>query len=150
MGRVVIGSDQRASVIEAVVAYFRQHGHEVELVGALADDHSAARWPEVGSLVAQKVARGEATTGIVACFTGTGVAMAANKVHGVRAALCHDAGSAQGARLWNHANVLAISIRSTSPQVGVEICDAWMRTPDDPEFIGDVNYLDTIIGGDGI
>lgn len=149
MGRVVIGSDQKAGVMETVVSYFRQRGHEIELVGALAGEPNA-RWPEVGSLVAQKVARGEATTGVVACFTGTGVAMAANKVHGVRAALCHDAGAAQGARLWNHANVLALSIRSTTAQVGIEICDAWMATPDDPEFIRDVSYLDKLVGGDGI
>jgi ribose 5-phosphate isomerase B len=75
------------------------------------------------------VADGEVDEGIVCCWTGTGASIAANKVPGVRAALCHDAETARGARIWNHANVLALSLRSTSLPVAKEILDMWFNTP---------------------
>jgi ribose 5-phosphate isomerase B len=79
--------------------------------------------------VAEAVARGEADEGIVCCWTGTGASIAANKVPGVRAALVHDAETARGARLWNHANVLALSLRATPIPIAKEILDAWLSTP---------------------
>ena len=75
------------------------------------------------------VAAGRADVGVGLCWTGTGISIAANKVHGVRAALCGDAVTATGARTWNDANVLALSLRATSPAVGLEILDAFLRTP---------------------
>jgi ribose 5-phosphate isomerase B len=72
--------------------------------------------------------------GVVCCFTGTGVAMAANKVPGVRAALCIDAETARGARQWNDANVLALSLRLTTAELGHEVIDAFFRSgPDGSE-----------------
>jgi ribose 5-phosphate isomerase B len=75
-----------------------------------------------------RVAKGEADQAVVMCFTGTGVAMAANKVQGVRAALCVDAATAAGARRWNDANVLALSLRLLSETVAREIVVAWLGT----------------------
>jgi ribose 5-phosphate isomerase B len=86
-------------------------------------------WPLTSSHVAELVARGDVDEGIVCCWTGTGASIAANKIPGVRAALCHDAETARGARIWNHANVLALSLRSTSIPMAKEILDAWFNTP---------------------
>jgi ribose 5-phosphate isomerase B len=86
-------------------------------------------WPLVSAAVARAVAGGEADEGLVMCWTGTGAALAANKVPGVRAALCQDAETARGARVWNHANVLALSLRSTSEPIALEILEAWFATP---------------------
>ena len=86
-------------------------------------------WPEVGRSVAERVSSGEADQGILFCWTGTGVSIAANKVPGVRAALCTDASTASGARQWNHANVLVMGLRLTSPEVALEMLNAWFSTP---------------------
>jgi ribose 5-phosphate isomerase B len=93
-----------------------------------------APWPEVGRSVGEAVASGDADRGVVCCWTGTGVSMAANKVPGVRAALCTDAETARGARRWNDANVLALGLRLTSPEVAKEMLGAFLTTdPDDSE-----------------
>jgi len=86
-------------------------------------------WPVVGQALAEAVAEGRAEEGILFCWTGTGASIAANKVPGVRAALCHDAETARGARVWNHANVLVMSLRATSEAIAKEILDAWFQTP---------------------
>ena len=86
-------------------------------------------WPVVGRALAEAVAKGEMGEGVLFCWTGTGASIAANKVPGVRAALCHDAETARGARIWNHANVLVISLRATSEAIAKEILDAWYETP---------------------
>ncbi len=85
-------------------------------------------WPDVGERVALEVGRGRAGQGILFCWTGTGVTIAANKVPGARAALCWDAETAKGARLWDDANILAMSLRSTSHAVAKEILDAWFSS----------------------
>src|SRR3979490_667135 len=89
-------------------------------------------WPEVGHSVGTAVSSGLADRGVVCCWTGTGVSIAANKVPGVRAALCVDAETARGARKWNDANVVALSLRLTSEQIAVEILDAFLVTDPDP------------------
>jgi ribose 5-phosphate isomerase B len=86
------------------------------------------QWAELAERVALDVAEGRAVTGIACCYTGTGVSIAANKVRGIRAALCHDAETARGARIWNHANVLALSLRATSIPIAKEILVAWFST----------------------
>jgi ribose 5-phosphate isomerase B len=96
--------------------------------GPLAPNDPDTDWPLVASCVAEAVARGEANEGIVCCWTGTGASIAANKVPGIRAALVHDAETARGARIWNHANVLALSLRATSIPLAREILDAWFAT----------------------
>jgi ribose 5-phosphate isomerase B len=125
--RFVIGADEYDPVLEVLATELRALGHDVTRVGATPG--SPAPWGPVALEVGQRVAEGTADRGIVCCYTGTGVSMAANKVPGVRAALCVDAETAKGARQWNDANVLALSLRLTSPTVAKEIVRAWASTP---------------------
>ena len=126
--RIAFGTDEHTLLTEAVVAELERRGADVDI---LADGDP---WPDVGHRVGEAVARGEADRGIVCCWTGTGVSIAANKVEGVRAALCTDAETARGARKWNDANVLAFGLRLTSPEVAKEMVDAFLSTdPDDDE-----------------
>ncbi len=143
--RIAVGSDEATPLPDHVANDLRRRGHEVRLFGALADGDDA-RWPSVGRKVGEAVACGECDQGVLFCFTGTGVAIAANKAPGVRAALCADAQTADGARRWNDANVLVMSLRSTSPDVAEEILDAWFAAPagdsDDACMIEMVNAMD--------
>jgi ribose 5-phosphate isomerase B len=123
--RVVFGTDEETDVTRAVVAHLAAAGHEVSIVAA------GEEWPEVGRAVGAAVAGGAADRGVVFCWTGTGVSIAANKVAGVRAALCTDAETARGARRWNDANVLALGLRLTSAEVAREAVDAFLGTPSD-------------------
>ena len=120
--RIAFGTDQNTPVTESIVAQLLAHGHQVDRVGV------GAEWPEVGRAVGEAVADGRVDRGIVCCFTGTGVSIAANKVSGVRAALCTDAATAAGARRWNDANVLAVGVRLLSPTVAEEIVAAFVTT----------------------
>ena len=128
--KLAVGSDERTHVTDAVLAELRRGGHEVELSGPLAEaaDPATHSWPGVARHVAEAVATGAADEGILFCWTGTGVSIAANKVPGIRAALCADAETARGARLWNNANVLCLSLRCTSEVIAREILDAWFST----------------------
>lgn len=128
--RVVVGSDERTELTDAVVADLAERGHEVVLVGPLAGQDF--EWADVGRLVGEAVASGGAECGVCFCWTGTGVSIAANKVAGVRAALCSDAATARGARRWNDANVLVMSLRAVAPAIGREMLDAWFGTDADP------------------
>jgi ribose 5-phosphate isomerase B len=115
-----------------VVDHLRKTGCDVELHGPLAD--KPLDWVDVGFEVGERVASGACDQGVLFCWTGTGVSIAANKVPGVRAALCSDAQTAMGARRWNDANVLVMSLRATPEAVAREICDAWFEgTPDESE-----------------
>jgi len=125
--RAAVGADDRGPLIDAILETLEARGYRVARFGAIADGSSA--WASIGRAVGAAVARGEADVGVVACWTGTGISIAANKVAGVRAALCGDAVTAAGARTWNDANVLALSLRATSPAVGLEILDAFLSTP---------------------
>ncbi len=120
---------------ELVERWLHSHGHEVVHFGALRAGEEDA-WPSVARAVGESVASGENAAGILCCWTGTGVSIAANKVPGVRAALCVDAATAGGAREWNDANVLCLSLRSTAPAVAQEILEAWFAgTPTaDPTY----------------
>src|ERR671927_1419106 len=111
--RIAVASDERTGVAEAVVEELRRRGHDPVVHGAL-NDEERDDWAWASEAAARDVADGRVEQGIVCCWTGTGASIAANKVHGVRAALCGDAATARGARRWNDANVLAISLRSTS------------------------------------
>jgi RpiB/LacA/LacB family sugar-phosphate isomerase len=126
--RIAFGTDERTAVTDEMVATLEQRGHEVVL--RLEDEP----WPDVGRRVGEAVTRGDAERGVVCCWTGTGVSIAANKVAGVRAALCTDAETARGARRWNDANVVALGLRLTSPTVAAEVLDAFLTTePDEGE-----------------
>jgi ribose 5-phosphate isomerase B len=129
--RIAIGSDEKTHLTDYVVAEVQRRGHELLLMGPLAANDPDSDWPVVSSRVATAVAQGAADQGIVFCWTGTGASIAANKVPGIRAALVHDAETARGARIWNHANVLALSLRATPEAVAREILDAWFATPID-------------------
>ena len=130
--RLAIGSDDHTHVTDAVAAELRRRGHELvlDLTGSdgEAADPTDRTWPAVGRAVGEAVAGGAADEGILFCWTGTGVSIAANKVRGVRAALCDDAETARGARLWNDANVLCLSLRRTSEAMALEIIEAWFNT----------------------
>ena len=122
--RISVSSDMDEPVARALVAELRKRGHEVVAHGALrpGDD---PQWAACSAAAAQDVAAGTSDQAVVCCWTGTGASIAANKVPGVRAALCTDACTADGARRWNDANVLALSLRLTSEPLLGEILDAW-------------------------
>ena len=124
--RIALGSDADGPLIAALVEELDRRGDTIVPYGAIAGGGSA--WASIGRIVGEAVASGDAGAGIVCCWTGTGISIAANKVRGVRAALCADAETAAGARRWNDANVLALSLRSTSGPVGVEILRAFLDT----------------------
>lgn len=123
--RVAVGSDDLYPAVKSAVEYLRRKGFEVITVGSIKTGKPEP-WPKVAIEVAEMVARGEVDWGVLVCYTGTGVSIAANKVKGVRAALCNDAETARGARLWNDANVLAMSGRLVTEIVAREIIDAWL------------------------
>ena len=143
--RIAIAADERTGVADAVVEEVRRRGHEPLLHGALSDAERDD-WAWASEAAARDVAAGRADQGIVCCWTGTGASIAANKVRGVRAALCGDAATADGARRWNDANVLALSLRATSAAVLAEILDAWLgASPSEAEDDrANVAHLDEI------
>ncbi len=122
--RIAIAADEVTGVAEKVVEELHKRGHEPIVHGALAEGERDD-WAWASEAAARDVAEGRADQAVVCCWTGTGASIAANKVPGVRAALCGDAATAEGARRWNHANVLAISLRATSEAELGEILDAW-------------------------
>jgi ribose 5-phosphate isomerase B len=122
--KIALGSDMAGELPEAIDQWLRARDYDVRRFGALAPNEADA-WPSVAQQVAGSVARGEAAYGILCCWTGTGVSIAANKVAGIRAALCGDAATAAGAREWNDANVLCLSLRATSAALAREMLEAW-------------------------
>jgi ribose 5-phosphate isomerase B len=122
--RIAYSADDENETTRAVVAYLSSQGHDV--VRATASD----KWPDVGRAVGEAVAAGDVDYGVVMCWTGTGTSIAANKVPGVRAALAWDPWIARGARLWNDANVLALSLKRLAPDPAVEVVRAFLDTPE--------------------
>ena len=133
--RIAFGTDEHTTLTEAIVERLTGQGHEVSVVA------DGDPWPDVGSRVGAAVAGGQAERGIVCCWTGTGVSIAANKVAGVRAALCTDAETARGARRWNDANVLALGLRLTSSTTAEEMVDAFLSTDADEDERANVERL---------
>ncbi len=133
--KVAVGSDDTYHVAKVVIEHLKSKGYEVEEIGALRSG-KLEPWPEVAFEVARRVVEGVCDYGVVICYTGTGVSIAANKVKGIRAALCPDAETARGARKWNDANVLALSARLTSDELAKEIVEAFLSIdkPDEPEL----------------
>ena len=124
--KVAFGTDEHTALTDGVRADLASRGHTVHVV-------ADGQWVEVGHAVGEAVASGRCETGVLFCWTGTGASIAANKVPGVRAALCTDAATAAGARTWNDANVLVMGLRLTSPEVANEMLDAWFATAVDPD-----------------
>lgn len=145
--RIAVAADSLDGVARRIPEVLTALGHEVDVHGALregvTEEDAEAAWSTCARAAAEEVASGRADQAVVACWTGTGVSIAANKVPGVRAALCTDAATAAGARRWNDANVLALSLRLTSDQVLAEILEAWFATGPsrDP---GDTEAIDAI------
>jgi len=126
--RIAFGSDDENETTRAVLGALVEAGHEVVRPPAEA-------WPDLGRAIGRAVVEGDADFGVVMCWTGTGTAIAANKVPGVRAALAWEPWIARGARLWNDANVLALSLKRLAPDVAVEVLQAFLETaaPDPDE-----------------
>ena len=130
--RIAVAADERVGVAESLADELRSRGHEVVAEHGALSEAERDDWAWASEEAARDVAAGRAEQAVVCCWTGTGASIAANKVPGIRAALCGDAATAKGARRWNDANVLALSLRTTSaPELG-EILDAWLAgTPSD-------------------
>ncbi len=127
---MAIGSDEKTRVTDVVTEYLQSKDIEVEPLGALTGQ--PMDWADAARAVGERVASGAADQGVLFCWTGTGTTIAANKVPGIRAALCHDAETARGARGWNDANIVVMSLRATPEAVAREICDAWLEGRPDP------------------
>jgi ribose 5-phosphate isomerase B len=140
--RISVSADERTGVADAIADELRRRGHEPILHGALADGERPD-WAWASEAAARDVVEGRADQAVIACWTGTGASIAANKVPGVRAALCADAQTAAGARQWNDANVLALSLRLTSQAALEEILDAWFATgpSTDADDVANVEHL---------
>jgi ribose 5-phosphate isomerase B len=143
--RIAVAADERTGVADVVVGELRRRGHEPLVHGALADG-GRDDWAWASEAAARDVVDGRAEQAVVCCWTGTGASIAANKVPGIRAALCADAQTAAGARRWNDANVLALSLRTTAQAELEEILDAWFATDrsDEPGDAANVAHLDEI------
>ena len=139
--RFLVGADDEGAVADTVVDELRLRGHDVQVL-------ARGQWPDVAAAVAQAVAAGEADHGVLFCWTGTGTAMAANKVPGVRAALAWEPWIAEGARKWNDANILVMSLKRTEPDTAREIVAAWLSVeapdPDEAANIARLAELEAI------
>lgn len=146
--RISVAADERTGIAQAVVEELRRRGHETAVHGALAEDERDD-WAWASEAAARDVAEGRADQAVVCCWTGTGASIAANKVAGARAALCADAATAAGARKWNDANVLALSLRATSEAEMTEILDAWFAAApsDDPGDVANVAHIEAMERG---
>ena len=140
--KIVVASDEKTYLTEFVVDDLKLRGHELILLGPLIDEDLP--WTLVSEQLGDIVANHEADEGVLFCYTGTGASIAANKVPGIRAALCGDAQTAKGARWWNDANVLVLSLRATSPEVAKEILDAWYSETVRPEEMATIDHLKDI------
>ncbi len=137
--KIALGSDEKTHLTDFLVDELERRGHDVSLVGPPAGEE--IEWADVAEQLAQSVAAGTSEQGVLCCWTGTGVSIAANKVPGIRAALCGDAETARGARMWNDANVLCLSLRATSEVVAKEILDAWFEAQPDPSEAANVDKV---------
>ena len=128
---IAIGSDHGGfEMKENIIAHLKERGVEVKDVGCY--DKSSCDYPVFGRAVANEVAAGNCEKGIVICTTGIGISITANKVKGIRAALCADTLSAKLTRLHNDANVLALGAGIIGPNLAIEIVDTFLDT----EFSG--------------
>lgn len=144
MPRVILGSDDLYACAREALDYLKKKGLEVMVSGSLKTGRPEP-WPDVAHEVALVVSRGKADFGVLVCYTGTGVSIVANKVPGIRAALCNDPETARGARLWNDANILAMSGRLVTDILVREIIDAWLSVKEpDPSEVPNIMKLKKI------
>lgn len=144
--RIAFAADDENDTTRAVLDLLARRGDEVVPLPPAAEANTTAAWPELGAAIGRAVVDGTAEVGIVMCWTGTGTAIAANKVPGVRAALAWDPWIARGARLWNDANVLAMSLKRLAPDVAVEVTEAFLAvdTPE-PDEADNIAALDRLL-----
>ena len=141
--KIAVASDERTHLTESVIEQLKEMGHELTLFGPLTGDDIP--WPIVSRQLAESIASGETEEGVLFCWTGTGASIAANKVPGIRAALVGDAETAKGARWWNDANVLVMSLRATSEAIAKEILETWFQEsvlPEEKECIDLVSQIE--------
>jgi ribose 5-phosphate isomerase B len=140
--RFIVGADDEGAAADVVVEELQSRGHDVTVL-------ERDQWPDVAERVARAVASGEADQGVLFCWTGTGTSMAANKVPGVRAALAWEPWIAEGARKWNDANVLVMSLKRTEPETAREIVDAWLSVDaPDPDEAANIARLEELDAGE--
>jgi ribose 5-phosphate isomerase B len=138
--KIAFGSDEKSPLTDFVLEDLAKRGLDVSVIGPPGGEN--IQWSEVGRRVGESVASGAADRGVLFCWTGTGASIAANKVKGVRAALCTDAQTAAGARKWNDANVLVMGLRLTSPVVASEMLDEFFSTDPDPDESDNIARLE--------
>lgn len=144
--KIAVCSDELYPVNEFVVQELERLGHQVVLFGAIKTGQSEP-WIKTAHVAAEAIRKGECDEGIFFCWTGTGISIVANKIPGIRAALCTDAQTAKGARIWNSANVLALSNRLLTQDLAKEILDSWFNTKTDEKGKEVINEIDAIERG---
>jgi len=125
--KIAICSDEKHPIHDVVLEEIQNRGHDIILFGALKSGKDEP-WVQTAKLASEAITSGDCAEGIFFCWTGTGISIAANKIAGIRAALCPDAQTAEGARIWNHANVLALSNQLMTPDLVLGILKAWFET----------------------
>lgn len=140
--KLVVGSDEKTNLTDCVIDYLKGKEHELVLLGDLVNKKNKWKWADIGKEAAQKVVSGRVDQGILFCWSGTGICMAANRIKGARAALCWDKETAKLARKWDNANILCLSLRYTSEKVAQEILDTWFSTRFDEEGLNEAHKLD--------
>ncbi len=127
MSKIAVGSDHGGfNLKNKIIKFLEEKGHEVKDYGTYSTD--SCDYPVYAKAVAKSVASGENEKGIIVCGSGIGVSIAANKVKGVRAALCHESHSAMLSRLHNNANVLCLGERITGESLALDIVDVWLKS----------------------
>lgn len=139
--KLVVATDEKTELTDFVVDYLKRKGHELTLVGHFESDSSKWQWADIGKTAADKVAAGEADQGVFFCWSGTGICMAANKVSGIRAALCWNAEIAALSRKWDDANVLCMSLKETDTNTAQAILEAWFSTAFDEEGLNQAHKI---------
>ncbi len=140
--KLVVASDEKTNLTDFVINYLKNKKNNLVLLGDLVDKNKKWKWVDIGKEAAQKVVDGEVDQGILFCWSGTGICMAANRLKGARAALCWNAEIAKLARKWDNANILCMSLRYTSEKVAKEILDTWFSAKFDEEDLKEAYKLD--------
>jgi len=140
--KIILGSDEKTSLTNLITKWLKKANHSVEKIGHIVREDKKWKWVDIGKEVGERVAKGEFNFGVVCCWSGTGVCMAANRFRGARAALCWDAETARLARKWDNANILCLSLRFTRETVAKEILEAWFSGKFDEEGLNEAHKLE--------
>ena len=140
--KLIVASDEKTDLTDSIVDYLKSQGHALTLLGHLKDENKKWKWVDIGKEAAQKVVDGEVDYGIIMCWTGTGICMAANKVKGARAALCWSSDIAKGARKWDNANILCLAYGFIDEDTTKKIIDVFLKEKFDEEDLNEAYKLD--------